>query len=202
MTSKFNTACALLTIASELSIQSGLYVEQGKIDCSRLTIKLVSPDLIKAVLTYTFVENSTLIALRSGERCAHLTYESLSFYYALAPYLLTVSVELSFFWHNLKASSLQMTSSDDFHKIKIGRSLWTVRTNYQSLLPIQAGYGGVICRAQLASNQYVRIKQINLPPDTNKQRLKQIYREIKLAKHVNHENVAKFVDLFSYDQSM
>lgn len=82
-------------------------------------------------------------------------------------------------------------------EFEINNSRWIVPDRYSDLTPLGQGAYGLVCSAfDSVRNERVAIKKISKPFATNIH-AKRAFREIKLLKHVIHENIIQLYDLFS-----
>lgn len=80
--------------------------------------------------------------------------------------------------------------------VEISSSKWTIPPRYSNLTPLGQGAYGLVCSADdEVTKQKVAIKKLSRPFATNVH-AKRAYREIKLLKHVNHDNLIGLLDLF------
>ncbi|ESN93518.1 hypothetical protein HELRODRAFT_157859 [Helobdella robusta] len=89
-----------------------------------------------------------------------------------------------------------------FKRQVFANSVWTVPDYYNDLQYLGSGAFGQVCTARSHKlNCTVAIKKIKEPflsPD----HAKRVYREIKLLRYLNHENIISLVDLFSPNDSL
>lgn len=86
----------------------------------------------------------------------------------------------------------------DYQSISIDHNTWTVNTErYSDLEPIGQGAYGAVCSAyDSVLERHVAIKKLTKPFQT-KDYGKRTYREVRLLKHMDHENIVCLVDIFS-----
>ncbi|XP_043480711.1 mitogen-activated protein kinase p38b-like isoform X2 [Leptopilina heterotoma] len=83
-----------------------------------------------------------------------------------------------------------------FHKIEINRTEWEVPERYQMLTPVGSGAYGQVCSAvDVTTGQKVAIKKL-ARPFQSAVHAKRTYRELRMLKHMNHENVIGLLDVF------
>jgi len=87
-----------------------------------------------------------------------------------------------------------------FHKIEINKSVWEVPNRYQQLVPVGSGAYGQVCSAldtktSNESRRRVAIKKLSRPFQSDVH-AKRTFRELKLLKHMRHENVIGLLDVF------
>nr|XP_006822450.1 PREDICTED: MAP kinase p38-like protein isoform X1 [Saccoglossus kowalevskii] len=84
-----------------------------------------------------------------------------------------------------------------FYKVELNKTVWVVPTKYQALSPVGSGAYGQVCSAYDNSlKMKVAIKKL-ARPFQSKIHAKRTYRELKLLKHMDHENIIGLVDVFS-----
>ncbi|XP_043283687.1 mitogen-activated protein kinase p38b-like isoform X2 [Venturia canescens] len=89
-----------------------------------------------------------------------------------------------------------------FQKIEINRTEWEVPDRYQMLTPVGSGAYGQVCSAQdTVTSQKVAIKKLARPFQSDVH-AKRTYRELRMLKHMNHENVIGLLDVFHPSSSL
>ncbi|XP_018048487.1 PREDICTED: mitogen-activated protein kinase 14B-like isoform X1 [Atta colombica] len=89
-----------------------------------------------------------------------------------------------------------------FHKIEINRTEWEVPERYQLLTPVGSGAYGQVCSAvDTTTAQKVAIKKL-ARPFQSAVHAKRTYRELRMLKHMNHENVIGLLDVFHPSSSL
>ena len=84
----------------------------------------------------------------------------------------------------------------DFVRIDLRNSIWEIPSKYENLQILGAGAYGLVCSAFDKSRQiHVAIKKISSPFQTPIH-AKRTYREIKLLKHMKHDNVSLTAKFF------
>ncbi|EIW68994.1 CMGC/MAPK/P38 protein kinase [Tremella mesenterica] len=84
----------------------------------------------------------------------------------------------------------------DFVKLSIFGTVFEVTTRYVDLQPVGMGAFGLVCSAKdQLSNTSVAIKKI-MKPFSTPVLSKRTYRELKLLKHLRHENIISLSDIF------
>ncbi|KAJ2770053.1 MAPK protein hog1 [Coemansia nantahalensis] len=84
----------------------------------------------------------------------------------------------------------------DFLKQTIFGTMFEVTTRYTGLQPVGMGAFGLVCSARdQLTGQSVAIKKI-LRPFSSSVLAKRTYREMKLLKHLRHENIISMSDMF------
>ncbi|XP_063438891.1 mitogen-activated protein kinase 14-like isoform X1 [Mytilus trossulus] len=86
---------------------------------------------------------------------------------------------------------------DGFYKIELNKTIWEVPQRYQLLSPVGAGAYGQVCSAlDTQTNIKVAVKKL-ARPFQSVIHAKRTYREIRMLKHMNHENVIGLLDIFT-----
>lgn len=84
----------------------------------------------------------------------------------------------------------------NFYKAEINKTEWEVPQRYQMLTPVGSGAYGQVCSAHDTDNNIkVAIKKL-ARPFQSAVHAKRTYRELRLLKHMNHENVIGLLDVF------
>lgn len=88
------------------------------------------------------------------------------------------------------------STTTNFHKIEVNRTQWEVPDRYQMLTAVGSGAYGQVCSAvDVRINRRVAIKKL-VRPFQSAVHAKRTYRELKLLKHMRHENVIGLLDVF------
>uniref|UniRef100_A0A8D8RXT5 mitogen-activated protein kinase n=1 Tax=Cacopsylla melanoneura TaxID=428564 RepID=A0A8D8RXT5_9HEMI len=83
-----------------------------------------------------------------------------------------------------------------FYKIEINKTEWDVPERYQMLTSVGSGAYGQVCSAlDSVTGVKVAIKKI-ARPFQSAVHAKRTYRELRMLKHMNHENVIRLLDVF------
>uniref|UniRef100_U5EY70 mitogen-activated protein kinase n=1 Tax=Corethrella appendiculata TaxID=1370023 RepID=U5EY70_9DIPT len=83
-----------------------------------------------------------------------------------------------------------------FYKIEINKTEWEVPEKYQMLAAVGSGAYGQVCSAvDTAHNVKVAIKKL-ARPFQSAVHAKRTYRELRMLKHMNHENIIGLLDVF------
>ncbi|XP_037910535.1 mitogen-activated protein kinase p38b-like isoform X2 [Hermetia illucens] len=83
-----------------------------------------------------------------------------------------------------------------YYKIDINKTEWEVPERYQNLQPVGSGAYGQVCSAlDTRHNMKVAIKKL-ARPFQSAVHAKRTYRELRMLKHMNHENVIGLLDVF------
>ncbi|XP_026758638.1 mitogen-activated protein kinase p38b-like isoform X1 [Galleria mellonella] len=89
-----------------------------------------------------------------------------------------------------------------FHKVEINKTEWIVPERYQMLTPVGSGAYGQVCSAvDTLHNVKVAIKKL-ARPFQSAVHAKRTYRELRMLKHMNHENVIGLLDVFSPEKTI
>ncbi|XP_015920386.1 mitogen-activated protein kinase 14 isoform X2 [Parasteatoda tepidariorum] len=84
-----------------------------------------------------------------------------------------------------------------FIKVELNKTIWEVPERYQNLAPVGSGAYGQVCSSlDTQRNFKVAIKKL-ARPFQSKIHAKRTYRELRLLKHMNHENVIGLLDVFT-----
>ncbi|XP_076469740.1 mitogen-activated protein kinase 14-like [Babylonia areolata] len=86
---------------------------------------------------------------------------------------------------------------EGFHRVELNKTVWDVPIRYQMLSPIGVGaYGQVVSAYDKHTDTKVAIKKLARPFQTAIH-AKRTYRELRMLKHMNHENVINLLDCFT-----
>nr|AVK87131.1 mitogen-activated protein kinase p38 [Anadara broughtonii] len=86
---------------------------------------------------------------------------------------------------------------DGFYRLELNRSMFEVPQKYQLLTAVGSGAYGLVCSAvDTTSNAKVAIKKLSRPFQSPIH-AKRTYREIRMLKHMNHENIIGLLDVFT-----
>ncbi|KAF9797514.1 hypothetical protein SFRURICE_016624 [Spodoptera frugiperda] len=89
-----------------------------------------------------------------------------------------------------------------YHKVEINKTEWIVPERYQMLTPVGSGAYGQVCSAiDTLHNMKVAIKKL-ARPFQSAVHAKRTYRELRMLKHMNHENVIGLLDVFSPEKTL
>ncbi|RWS24782.1 mitogen-activated protein kinase 14-like isoform X4 [Leptotrombidium deliense] len=86
----------------------------------------------------------------------------------------------------------QTASQHGFYVTELNKSVWEIPEKYQNLVPVGSGAYGQVCSRKMK----VAIKKL-ARPFQSAIHAKRTYRELRLLKHMNHENVIGLLDVFS-----
>uniref|UniRef100_H3CN73 mitogen-activated protein kinase n=1 Tax=Tetraodon nigroviridis TaxID=99883 RepID=H3CN73_TETNG len=89
-----------------------------------------------------------------------------------------------------------------FYRQEVNRTVWEVPERYRDLKQIGTGAYGTVCSAwDRRSGAQVAIKKLQRPFQS-KLFAKRAYRELRLLKHMKHENVIGLLDVFTAEVSL
>ncbi|XP_023935785.1 mitogen-activated protein kinase p38b isoform X2 [Bicyclus anynana] len=89
-----------------------------------------------------------------------------------------------------------------FHTVEINKTEWIVPERYQMLTPVGSGAYGQVCSAiDTLHNMKVAIKKL-ARPFQSAVHAKRTYRELRMLKHMNHENVIGLLDVFTPEKNL
>jgi p38 MAP kinase len=89
-----------------------------------------------------------------------------------------------------------------YHRVELNRTVWELPDVYQGLTPVGSGAYGQVCAATDKERKMkVAIKKL-ARPFQSAIHAKRTYRELRLLKHMNHENVIGLLDVFSPASSL
>ncbi|XP_072327504.1 mitogen-activated protein kinase 11-like isoform X3 [Scyliorhinus torazame] len=84
-----------------------------------------------------------------------------------------------------------------FYKQELNKTIWEVPERYQNLTPVGSGAYGSVCSAyDTRTRQKVAIKKLSRPFQSLIH-ARRTYRELRLLKHMKHENVIGLLDVFT-----
>ncbi|XP_034028078.1 STKc_p38 domain-containing protein [Thalassophryne amazonica] len=89
-----------------------------------------------------------------------------------------------------------------FHTVDIQKTTWDVPLRYTALRPVGSGAYGTVCSAiDQKTKEKVAIKKL-YRPFQSLIHAKRAYRELRLLRHIQHENVICLLDVFTPDFSL
>ncbi|XP_014271663.1 mitogen-activated protein kinase p38a [Halyomorpha halys] len=89
-----------------------------------------------------------------------------------------------------------------FYRVEVNKTEWEVPERYQMLTPVGSGSYGQVCSA-MDTKYGVRVAIKKLPrPFQSAVHAKRTYRELRMLKHMNHENVIGLLDVFHSSKSI
>ncbi|XP_067251057.1 mitogen-activated protein kinase 14A isoform X1 [Chanodichthys erythropterus] len=84
-----------------------------------------------------------------------------------------------------------------FYRQEVNKTMWEVPVRYQNLSPVGSGAYGTVCSAyDEKSGLKVAVKKLSRPFQSIIH-AKRTYRELRLLKHMKHENVIGLLDVFT-----
>ncbi|XP_072222457.1 mitogen-activated protein kinase 14A isoform X2 [Leuresthes tenuis] len=84
-----------------------------------------------------------------------------------------------------------------FYRQEVNKTIWEVPERYQNLSPVGSGAYGSVCSAyDMKMGFKVAVKKLSRPFQSIIH-AKRTYRELRLLKHMKHENVIGLLDVFS-----
>uniref|UniRef100_A0A674MES8 mitogen-activated protein kinase n=1 Tax=Takifugu rubripes TaxID=31033 RepID=A0A674MES8_TAKRU len=97
---------------------------------------------------------------------------------------------------------MALRSRTGFYRQEVNRTVWEVPERYRDLRQIGTGAYGTVCSAwDRRSGSQVAIKKLQRPFQS-KLFAKRAYRELRLLKHMKHENVIGLLDVFTAEVSL
>lgn len=97
---------------------------------------------------------------------------------------------------------------ENFIQVELNRTVWEVPEKYQNLLPVGSGAYGQVCSAEDTktvlkdgSNLRVAIKKL-ARPFQSAIHAKRTYRELRMLKHMNHDNIIGLLNVFTPSQNL
>uniref|UniRef100_A0A671NMD4 mitogen-activated protein kinase n=1 Tax=Sinocyclocheilus anshuiensis TaxID=1608454 RepID=A0A671NMD4_9TELE len=84
-----------------------------------------------------------------------------------------------------------------FYRQELNKTIWEVPERYQSLSPVGSGAYGTVCSAlDTKTGLRIAVKKLSRPFQSIIH-AKRTYRELRLLKHMKHENVIGLLDVFT-----
>ncbi|XP_029290948.1 mitogen-activated protein kinase 14A isoform X1 [Cottoperca gobio] len=84
-----------------------------------------------------------------------------------------------------------------FYRQEVNKTIWEVPERYQRLSPVGSGaYGSVCSASDMTTGLKIAVKKLSRPFQSIIH-AKRTYREMRLLKHMKHENVIGLLDVFS-----
>ncbi|XP_014676602.1 PREDICTED: mitogen-activated protein kinase 14-like [Priapulus caudatus] len=84
-----------------------------------------------------------------------------------------------------------------FYRIELNKTVWEMPQRYQMLSPVGSGAYGQVCSAlDTKLNRKVAIKKL-ARPFQSAIHAKRTYREVRMLKHMDHENIIGLLDIFT-----
>ncbi|CAJ0959367.1 unnamed protein product, partial [Mesorhabditis belari] len=105
----------------------------------------------------------------------------------------------SVFFANLGPPPVDRPTPEGFHSVELNKTRWVVPERYCNLQSLGEGAYGVVCTAEYRSTgERVAIKKFCRPFQSTIH-AKRTFRELKLLRTLNHDNVIDMIDIFSPD---
>ncbi|XP_068256496.1 mitogen-activated protein kinase 11 isoform X1 [Nyctibius grandis] len=90
-----------------------------------------------------------------------------------------------------------MSERGSFYRQELNKTVWEVPQRYQNLTPVGSGAYGSVCSAyDTKTRQKVAVKKLSRPFQSLIH-ARRTYRELRLLKHMKHENVIGLLDVFT-----
>ncbi|XP_061922463.1 mitogen-activated protein kinase 11-like isoform X1 [Entelurus aequoreus] len=90
-----------------------------------------------------------------------------------------------------------MSARPGFYRQELNKTVWEVPERYQNLTPVGSGAYGSVCSAyDVVLRQKVALKKLSRPFQSLVHS-RRSYRELRLLKHMKHENVIGLLDVFT-----
>nr|QIC53202.1 MAPK11 [Lethenteron camtschaticum] len=97
---------------------------------------------------------------------------------------------------------MSATAKPSFYRQELNKTVWEVPERYSGLTPVGSGAYGSVCSAlDRHRAMKVAVKKLSRPFQSLIH-AKRAYRELRLLKHMNHENVIGLLDVFTPDKSL
>ncbi|KAG9331118.1 hypothetical protein JZ751_019977 [Albula glossodonta] len=101
-----------------------------------------------------------------------------------------------------RAADMASPVKTGFHRLEIHKTTWEVPERYTTLKPVGSGAYGTVCSAtDQKTNEKVAIKKL-YRPFQSLIHAKRAYRELRLLRHIQHENVICLLNVFTPDSSL
>lgn len=92
--------------------------------------------------------------------------------------------------------------TEKFYQVELNKTTWKVPERYKNLAPVASGAYGQVCSASDTLRlQDVAIKKFGRPFQTSIH-AKRTYREIRMLRYMDHENIICLLDAFTPDKSL
>jgi len=89
---------------------------------------------------------------------------------------------------------------DNYYEVELNKTVWQVPNRYTDLVPIGSGAYGQVCSAADSEQQHqtpkVAIKKL-ARPFQSAIHAKRTYRELRMLKHMKHENIIGLINVFT-----
>ncbi|XP_035604775.1 mitogen-activated protein kinase 12-like isoform X2 [Oncorhynchus keta] len=117
----------------------------------------------------------------------------------------SVSPKLRLSWRNIDPQidlDMSVRTRTGFYRQEVNKTAWEVPERYRELKQVGTGAYGTVCSAQdHRTGVRVAIKKLHRPFQS-KLFAKRAYRELRLLKHMKHENVIGLLDVFTSEISL
>lgn len=94
---------------------------------------------------------------------------------------------------------------ENYHTVELNKTVWDVPNRYTDLIPVGSGAYGQVCSAadgdENKQNAKVAIKKL-ARPFQSAIHAKRTYRELRMLKHMRHENIIGLLDVFTPAKSL
>ncbi len=90
---------------------------------------------------------------------------------------------------------------ENFYQVELNKTVWEVPSNYKDLVPVGSGAYGQVCSANDGQTGKVAIKKL-ARPFQSAIHAKRTYRELRMLKHMKHENIIGLIDVFTPSNSL
>lgn len=95
------------------------------------------------------------------------------------------------------AEAVEKPIRADYYRVELFKTVWEVPVRYQEITAIGTGAYGTVCSAtDTVYNVKVALKKLARPFQSNVH-AKRTYRELRLLKHMKHENIIGLLDVFT-----
>uniref|UniRef100_A0A8C5HYP0 mitogen-activated protein kinase n=1 Tax=Gouania willdenowi TaxID=441366 RepID=A0A8C5HYP0_GOUWI len=96
-----------------------------------------------------------------------------------------------------ESAGMSQNDRPTFYRQELNKTMWEVPERYQNLSPVGSGaYGSVCSSFDVKTGLKVAVKKLSRPFQSIIH-AKRTYRELRLLKHMKHENVIGLLDVFS-----
>ncbi|KPP57100.1 hypothetical protein Z043_125208 [Scleropages formosus] len=100
------------------------------------------------------------------------------------------------------AEAMAFREKRGFHSLEVNKTMWEVPDRYTALKQVGSGAYGTVCSAiDQKTKEKVAIKKLHRPFQSLIH-AKRAYRELRLLRHIQHDNVICLLDVFTPDSSI
>ncbi|XP_070695445.1 mitogen-activated protein kinase 14A isoform X2 [Pempheris klunzingeri] len=100
-------------------------------------------------------------------------------------------------WSAVSSAGMSQKERPVFYRQEVNKTIWEVPERYQNLSPVGSGaYGSVSSAFDEKTSLKIAVKKLSRPFQSIIH-AKRTYRELRLLKHMKHENVIGLLDVFS-----